>query len=165
MEELEKQYVYDIEISWEDMLTKELPLELTNVSGGTVTFDDAMLAQYKKKAQLNIDNTRIAEEAQKAMLIKMEKEKLVSVRVQLHLDREAQKGGWDSMQSARAAAGIPLDGTETDIELSMHNDAISLARWYLKVWANVFETQGAIEKGLIAEPTLQELISQLPKRV
>lgn len=54
--------------------------------------------------------------------------------VQLALDAKAKETKWDDMKSARAAAGIPLLGTETATEIAVRDDAVSLARLYLKVW-------------------------------
>ncbi len=83
--------------------------------------------------------------------------------VQNHLDTTAQKTKWDNMQSARACAGIPLDGTESDVEVAMHADAVNLARWYLKVWSYCYAQLDAIKEGRRTVPSSTEaFIEELP---
>ena len=84
--------------------------------------------------------------------------------IQQLLDSEAQKTGWDDMKSARACAGIPLIGDEGLIEMSMYNDAVSLARWYLKVWAYLYQVENDVNATLRTEPTISELLLELPTR-
>lgn len=87
-----------------------------------------------------------------------------TLAVQNFLDATAQATKWDSMQSARAAAGIPLDGTESEVEVAMHADAVKLARWYLKIWAYCYEQLDAIKAGSREAPTSTEaFIEELPK--
>lgn len=86
-----------------------------------------------------------------------------TIAIQTHLDTTAQKTKWDNMQSARSCAGIPLDGTETDIEIAMHADAVKLARWYLKIWAYGYAQLDLINKGERAVPvSVEAFISELP---
>lgn len=83
--------------------------------------------------------------------------------IQEHLDTIAQKTKWDNMQSARAAAGIPLLGNESEVEVAMHTDAVKLARWYLKVWAYGYAQLDIINKGEREVPaSVEEFISELP---
>lgn len=83
--------------------------------------------------------------------------------IQMHLDNIAQDAKWDDMQSARACAGIPLDGTESDIETAMHADAVKLARWYLKVWAYGYAQLALIQSGDREIPTVEDFLEELPK--
>lgn len=86
-----------------------------------------------------------------------------TIAIQTHLDTTAQKTKWDNMQSARSCAGIPLDGTETDIEVAMHADAMKLAKWYLKVWAYGYAQLNLINKGEREVPVSTEaFIAELP---
>lgn len=86
-----------------------------------------------------------------------------TIAIQAHLDMTAQKTRWDNMQSARSCAGIPLDGTETDIEVAMHTDAVKLARWYLKVWAYGYAQLDLINKGEREVPvSVEAFIAELP---
>ncbi len=86
--------------------------------------------------------------------------------VQKHLDITAQKTKWDNMQSARASAGIPLKGTESDVEIAMYDDAVNLARWYLKVWAYCYAVLDAIKAGDREAPeSIEAFIEELPKLV
>lgn len=86
-----------------------------------------------------------------------------TIAIQTHLDTTAQKTKWDNMQSARSCAGIPLDGTETDIEVAMHDDAVKLARWYLKVWAYGYAQLDLINKGEREVPvSVEAFIAELP---
>ncbi len=86
-----------------------------------------------------------------------------TVEIQTHLDSTAQKTKWDNMQSARACAGIPLDGTESDVEVAMHTDAVNLSRWYLKVWAYCYAQLDAIKAGTRETPSSTEaFIAELP---
>lgn len=86
-----------------------------------------------------------------------------TIAIQAHLDMTAQKTRWDNMQSARSCAGIPLDGTETDIEVAMHTDAVKLARWYLKVWAYGYAQLDLINKSEREVPvSVEAFIAELP---
>lgn len=95
------------------------------------------------------------------------KNELVTRTVQNILDTEARSLRWDNIKSARAGAGVPLDGTETAEELSIHDEALSLARWDRAVWAylNKLEADLSATPPSRTEPTLDELIAELPQRV
>lgn len=88
----------------------------------------------------------------------------ILAHIQIELDHEAMKTGWDDMQSARACTGIPLDGNETEIELAMYNDAVSLGRWYLKVWGYVYQIQADVNNSIRLEPSIEEILINLPAR-
>jgi len=86
--------------------------------------------------------------------------------VQDHLDATARQTKWDNMQSARSAAGIPLIGDESDVEIAMHDDAVKLARWYLKVWAYCYAALDAIKAGDREAPeSIGAFIEELPTLV
>lgn len=83
--------------------------------------------------------------------------------IQEVLDKKAQETKWDNMQSARAAAGIPLFGDETPAEVAMNADAIKLARWYFKVWAYGYAQLDLVKSGQRELPTLADFLEELPK--
>lgn len=94
-----------------------------------------------------------------ALVLQREAEKAI----QRHLDSTAQSLRWDNIKSARAAAGVPLDGTESAAEIAIHNEAVALAKWDRQVWAYA----GTVEAELFAGtrtsyPTPDELIAELP---
>ena len=168
--ELEMQEVDGIRIPYEKVADLELPLTLKNIEGEDVEFDEDSLKYFKEQALYNIKQAAIDKEANDKMLIVVAKKKefeakalIVSNKVQQKLDTVAKRKGWDSMQSARACAGIPLNGDETDIEKSIHADAVSLSRWYLQVWAKVYEIQNAVKAGDMPEVSASEVIPMLPK--
>lgn len=82
--------------------------------------------------------------------------------VQDLLDNTALETKWDDMQSARAAAGIPLFGDETAVELAMNADAVKLARWYLKVWAYCCAQLDFIKSGQRDLPSVDAFLLELP---
>lgn len=84
--------------------------------------------------------------------------------IQNHLDSVARETKWDNMQSARACAGITLIGTETDIEKAIHDDAVTLSRWYLKVWAYCYQELDKIKAGTREIPTVEAFIAELPTK-
>lgn len=86
----------------------------------------------------------------------------VSSAIQIILDDTARKTDWDNMMSARATAGIPLFGSESSIEIAMHNDAVRLSRWYLSVWGYVAKVQEDVLLELRETPSIEQLISELP---
>lgn len=92
------------------------------------------------------------------------KRKDILQTIQRTLDTEAQKTGWEDMKSARACAGIPLLGDEGPMEMQMYNDSVSLARWYLKVWTHVYQAENDVKNNLRTEPTIDELVQELPAR-
>lgn len=86
-----------------------------------------------------------------------------TLAVQNFLDTTAQKTKWDNMQSARSAAGIPLLGNESEVEVAMHTDAVKLAQWYLKVWAYCYTQLDLIKAGERSVPESAEaFIEELP---
>jgi len=91
-----------------------------------------------------------------------EKKQLVTALVQTLLDEYAQNSGWDDMESARACAGIPLFGDESQMELDMHADSVTLARWYLKMWGHTYQVENDVKAGIRQEPTIEAFLGELP---
>ena len=89
----------------------------------------------------------------------------VADAVQIVLDDKAIEFRYDNMISARAMAGIPLTGTDTATEISMHSEAISLAQWYLACWGKVTDIETDVLNSVIPRPTVQEVVDQLPAYV
>lgn len=81
----------------------------------------------------------------------------ISIAIQNLLDKQARGLRWDDMKSARASAGIPLPANATVTETAIINQAISLAQWYIKVWAKAGELEA---DGNIY--TVDEVLAQLP---
>lgn len=100
------------------------------------------------------------QEIEVAKTIELQNE--LSNSIQDHLDRKAQEYRYDNIKSARAMAGVPLDGTESVYEVSISNQAISLAKWDRAVWAKATEIEEAVLSGTRAMPTIEELILELP---
>ena len=88
------------------------------------------------------------------------------------LDDTAISIEFDDMKSARASAGVPLEGTETAEEMRQYNNAVALGQWHRKVWAymailknNVLTTPTPIKteaEWVDAMPTAEELLASLP---
>lgn len=147
-------------LGWYDNeIHKEIPTP--NIQVSDEVWQNAIDNNHNK---INEDGSTILFDFRTADEVATEQELSYMNAVQNHLDTTAQKTKWDNMQSARSAAGIPLDGTESDIEVAMHNDAIKLARWYLKVWAYCYAALDAINAGERSAPESTEtFIEELPK--
>jgi len=79
------------------------------------------------------------------------------------LNTTAKEFRYDDIKSARASAGVPLDGTESDAEVAIHNESLTLAKWDRAVWAKSTEIEAAVLAGTRTMPTVEELLSELPK--
>ncbi len=69
------------------------------------------------------------------------------------LDLVAKSYRYDDMKSARSSASVPLDGTETDIEIAIYNEAVSLGRWDRAVWGKSTDIEKQVLNGDIAMPS------------
>jgi hypothetical protein len=78
------------------------------------------------------------------------------------VNSKARELRWDDIKSARAGAGVPLDGTETASELAIHNEALSLAKWDRAVWGKANEIEQAVLSGARPMPTVDEVLSEMP---
>ena len=83
------------------------------------------------------------------------KNKLVETSVQNLLDTSAREAGYDSIISACSYVGSTNFGVE----------AQSFLNWRDAVWTYVFQVQADILAQLRTEPTLAELMAELPARV
>lgn len=91
-----------------------------------------------------------------------EKAQALTDAVQSHLDERAKQYRYDNMKSARAMAGVPLDGTENSFEIAMAEQAINLAKWDRAVWSKSTEIEAEVLSGIRGLPTVEELIAELP---
>ena len=95
-------------------------------------------------------------------------EKIKAVRetmtnsVQTLVDNKARELRWDDIKSARAGAGVPLEGTESVGEITIHTEAVKLAKWDRSVWAKAGEIEAAVLAGTREIPTVEELLAELP---
>ena len=100
--------------------------------------------------------TQLAEEK-----IKAARESMTNA-VQTLVDSKAREFRWDDIKSARAGAGVPLEGTESAAEVAIHTEAVKLAKWDRAVWAKANEIEAAVLAGTIEIPTVEELLAELP---
>lgn len=82
--------------------------------------------------------------------------------VQTLVDNKAREFRWDDIKSARAGAGVPLEGTESDAEVAIHTEAVKLAKWDRAVWAKAGEIEAAVLARTREIPTVEELLAELP---
>ena len=82
--------------------------------------------------------------------------------VQTLVDNKAIEFRWDDIKSARAGAGVPLEGTESDAEVAIYTEAVKLAKWDRAVWAKAGEIEAAVLAGTREMPTVEELLAELP---
>ena len=76
----------------------------------------------------------------------------IETEIVKELDRIAKQYRYDDIKSARASAGVPLDGTETDEEVAIYNEALSLAKWDRVVWAESSRLEQQVLDGTVALP-------------
>lgn len=79
------------------------------------------------------------------------------------LNTKAIEYRYDDIKSARASAGVPLDGTESAAEIAIYNEALTLAKWDRAVWAKSTEIETDVLAGTRTMPTVEELLEELPK--
>ena len=82
--------------------------------------------------------------------------------VQTLVDNKAREFRWDDIKSARAGAGVPLEGTESVAEIAIHTEAVKLAKWDRAVWAKAGEIEAEVLAGTREIPTVEELLAELP---
>ena len=81
--------------------------------------------------------------------------------VQNLVDSKAREFRWDDIKSARAGAGVPLEGTESVAEVAIYTEAVKLAKWDRSVWAKASEIEAAVLEGTREIPTVEELLAEL----
>lgn len=84
--------------------------------------------------------------------------KSLTYKVQQHLDKEAQKLGYDNIISACSYAA----GTTTN---KYKTDGISFLNWRSNVWDYCYALLVQVQAGTVPIPTQEELIQGLPVRV
>lgn len=85
-----------------------------------------------------------------------EKQKLVETTVQQILDDEAKANGYDNVISACTYA------TSTG---TFGAEGQSFVDWRDAVWTYLYKLLDDIKAGTVPEPTLEEIITNLPKRI
>ncbi len=84
--------------------------------------------------------------------------KALTDKVQTHMDKEAQKLGYDNLISACSyAAGTTANKYKTE--------GLSFLNWRSNVWDYCFTLMTDVQAGTIPMPTEAELIAWLPARV
>ena len=82
--------------------------------------------------------------------------------IQNMLNTKAKEYRYDDIKSARASAGVPLDGTETIEEVSIYNEALALAKWDRAVWAKSSKIEQEVLSGIRPIPTVNEVLAEMP---
>lgn len=85
-----------------------------------------------------------------------EKSKIIIDRVETLLNNEARAVGYDSILSACSYAGYPNP---------FQAEGQNFTEWRGNVWAKCYQILGEVEAGTRAEPTVLELLAELPARV
>lgn len=83
--------------------------------------------------------------------------------IQNMLNTKAKEYRYDDIKSARASAGVPLDGTETIEEVSIYNEALALAKWDRSVWAKSSKIEQEVLSGIRPMPTVDEVLAEMPE--
>jgi hypothetical protein len=104
-----------------------------------------------------IKATRVAkQDAVEQARLKAARELAVPQAVQSVIDEEARNLGFDSIDSVAKYVGFAN---------TYEVDATSLRNWVPLVWDYVYKVQADIEAGTRTEPTLEELLLELPNRM
>lgn len=74
--------------------------------------------------------------------------------IQCHLDGKAQARGYDDIKSAALRAGYPGP---------FHDEGVKYASWMDMCWAKSYEILESVQLGKIAQPSVPELIAQMPE--
>ena len=122
---------------------------LKSVNGITREMTAEEIAEYEASLPT-------AEELEAQRIAKLKQD--IETAIQSMLDGKARELRWDNIKSARAGAGVPLDGTESEAELAVHNQAVSLAKWDRAIWGKSIEIEA---EGV--EYTVEEVLEKLPK--
>jgi len=85
-----------------------------------------------------------------------DRQSIFSKAIQSHLDAEAQKAGYDDIVSASSYAGYTNP---------FQAEGKSFLTWRGAVWNYAFQQMQAVVAGTRTEPTVDELIAELPARV
>lgn len=76
--------------------------------------------------------------------------------IQRHLDSKAQVRGYDDIKSAALRAGYPGP---------FHDEGVKYASWMDMCWAKSYEVLAKVQRGEMAQPSVPELIAQMPELV
>jgi hypothetical protein len=76
--------------------------------------------------------------------------------VQKMLDAQAKNRGYDNIINASLRAGYPGP---------FHNEGVAFANWMDACWAKCYEILAAVKTGTRAEPTIDDLLAEMPALV
>lgn len=145
----------------EQVTTRPLVDILSEQTGRTIVMRGDAYLYFDTFQEVESVHVQNALDQQKKELTDILKEEMTKV-IEKMVNLKAVSLRWDDIKSARAGAGVPLDGTETDEELRIHSEAVALAKWDRSIWAKA----ALIEKDVLnqsrAMPTEEELLSELP---
>lgn len=96
----------------------------------------------------------VGKSAEQLAAEKAEKIKTIERAVQKHLDTEAQVSGYDNILSAASYAGYANP---------YQAEGQSFVAWRGDVWAYCYQVLADVEAGTRTEPTIDELIQELPQ--
>ena len=108
------------------------------------------VAEYEIQGELPVHVGKSAEMIAAASAIKV---KLIENYIQSHLDNGAKERGYDSVLSACSYVGYPNP---------YENDGKSFIAWRGNVWAYCYTALAEVQAGTRTEPTLAELLAELP---
>ena len=83
-----------------------------------------------------------------------EQRKAFNNAIENHLDKKAQELRYDNMMSARSYAGY---------DNPFQDEAIELAKWCGDCWVKAGEIEADVKSGDREMPTIDQLLSELPK--
>jgi hypothetical protein len=125
------------------------PVTQARTDGDAVLIGDVWTQQWivegltAEQTAINIVESKIA------------KELAVSTAVQSVIDKAAQALGFDNIDSITKYIGFAN---------TFEADATSLRNWVPLIWDYVYKVRADIESGARAEPTVEELLLELPGR-
>ena len=148
-------------------------LQVTYIDGTEIDSKGNLVTKWSVKDKFNDytnDEGVIVTKADQevAYTTQLTEEKIKAARetmtnaVQTLVDNKAREFRWDDIKSARAGAGVPLEGTESVAEITIHTEAVKLAKWDRAVWAKAGEIEAAVLAGTRVIPTVEELLAELP---
>ena len=125
-----------------DSETHKLVPESYTVDGETLSQD--VVALTTKELEANEDS------------IKETKIMVVSNAVQEHLDNKALEHGYDNIVNACGYASAPNP---------FQNESLTFVSWRGNIWDYAYQVLADVEAGNRVEPTIEELLSELPELV
>jgi len=103
-----------------------------------------------------VDGSFVFNTEREAALQAVKKKSELAEIIQSHLDSEAQSKGYDSIFTAVTYADEPAN-------LTFQTEGQALRAWRSNVWASCYAMLAEWEAGNITEPTIDEVLAQLPQ--